>query len=55
MHKLALMQSEVQILRQANEELSKRRRAKRHVYGKVDHLVNRKHKICKMRGTLCSR
>jgi hypothetical protein len=29
MHKLALMQSEVQILRQANEELSKRRRAKK--------------------------
>ncbi|KAJ5621159.1 hypothetical protein N7510_005143 [Penicillium lagena] len=29
MHKLALLQSEVQILRQANEELSKRRRAKK--------------------------
>ena len=29
MHKLALLQSEVQILRQANDELSKRRRAKK--------------------------
>ena len=29
MHELALLQSEVQILRQANEELSKRRRAKK--------------------------
>jgi hypothetical protein len=29
MHKLALLQSEVQMLRQANEELSKRRRAKK--------------------------
>ena len=54
MHQLALLKAENQILRQGMEELSKRRRAKKHIYGKEDHLVNRRHKIWKTRGTLRS-
>jgi hypothetical protein len=41
MHQLALLKAENQNLQQANEVLSKRRRAKKHDYSKEDHLVNR--------------
>ena len=44
MHKLALFESEVQMLREANEG-----GPKKHVYEKEDRLANKKHKICKRR------
>ena len=45
MHQVALLQSEVSSLRKANEALSKRRRAKKHVYSLEDHLLYRMHKM----------
>jgi hypothetical protein len=55
MHQLVLLKAENQNLRQANIALSKRRRAKKHIYGKEDHLVNRKQRIYRTTGTLDSR
>jgi hypothetical protein len=48
MYQLALLKAENQNLREANETLSKRRRAKKHIYGKEGHLVNGKQRIYKM-------
>jgi hypothetical protein len=55
MYQLVLLKAENQSLRQANEVLSKRRRAKKRVYGKEDHLVNRKHRTYRTIGTLDSK
>jgi hypothetical protein len=44
-HELVLLRAELKDVRAANELLSKRRRAKKHVYGKEGHLVSRKLRI----------
>ena len=44
MHEVALLRSEVSSLRKANEALSKRRRAKKHVCNLEDHLLYRMHR-----------
>jgi hypothetical protein len=56
MHLLVLLKAKNQNLRQANEALSKRRRAKKkNFYSKENHLANRKQRTYKTTGTLDSR
>ena len=45
MYEVALLRTEVSALQMANEELSKRRRAKKCVYGLEGHLLYRMHGI----------
>ena len=45
MHEVALLRSEVLVLRKANKGLSKRRRAKKHVCGLEGYLLYKRHRI----------
>jgi len=49
-HKVALLRTEVSALQKANKELSKRRRAKKRVYGLEGHLRYKRHRIYWIRG-----
>ena len=44
-YEVALLRTEVSALRKANKELSKRRRAKKHVYGLKGYLLYKRYRI----------